>query len=56
MLLTVAGLHDPVIPFAEVPGKVGTEPPAQTDSVVPNENVGVMLGLTVTVNEVFNAH
>lgn len=56
MLLTVAGLHVPVMLFDEVFGKAGTVPPAQILNVVPKLNVGVMFGATVTVNVVGNAH
>jgi hypothetical protein len=45
-----------VIPFDEVPGNDGTAPPAQIVNVVPNAKVGVMFGLTVTVNVVVSAH
>lgn len=55
-MLTTAGLHDPVTPFVEVVGKVGTDPPAQIDKLEPKLNVGVMLGLTVTENVAFVAH
>ena len=53
---TVAGFHVPVKPFVDVVGSVGTVPPAQMVSVVPNENVGVMFGFTVTVYVVVVAH
>ena len=56
VLLMVAGLQVPIIPFAEVPGKEGTAAPEQTVSEFPNENVGVTFGLTVTVNVVVFAH
>ena len=55
-LLTVAGLHVPLIPFVDVFGKIGTEPPAQIVSDVPKLNVGIMFGFTVTVNVVGTAH
>jgi hypothetical protein len=45
-----------VILFEEVPGNEGTAPPAQIVSVVPNAKVGVIFGLTVTVNVVVSAH
>ena len=41
-----------MIPSVDVFDNVGTLPPAQIVSIVPNENVGVMFGLTVTVNVV----
>jgi hypothetical protein len=51
-LLTVDGLHVPVMPFVDVPGKAGTASPLQIVSEVPKENTGVVFGLTVTVNVV----
>ena len=56
MLLTVAGLHVPVIPLSDMPGKVGTAPPLQILNEVPKLNVGVMFGFTVTVNVVVVPH
>ena len=56
VLLTVAGLHVPVILLVEVVGNVGTVPPLHIDSDVPKLNVGVILGLTVTFNVVVVAH
>ena len=53
---TADGLHVPFIPFVDVFGNVGTDPPAQMVSVVPKLNVGVRFGLTVTVNVAGNAH
>ena len=50
VLLTIEGLHVPVIPFVDVVGNVGTVPPEQIVSVVPKLNVGVIFGVTVTVN------
>ena len=55
-LSTVAGLHVPFIPFTEVPGNVGTVPPAQIVSVVPKLKVGVIFGVTVMVKVVGVAH
>ena len=55
-LSTTAGFHVPVIPFVDVVGNVGTDPPAQIVSVDPKLNVGVILGLTVTVNVAGLAH
>ena len=49
-MLTVAGLHVPVIPLVDVAGKVGTDSPAQMVRVVPKLNAGVVLLFTVTVN------
>jgi hypothetical protein len=37
-------------------GNSGTAPPAQTVRLVPKLNVGVILGLTVTANDVDVAH
>ncbi len=55
-LSTVEGLQVPVMPLVDDVGNVGTVPPLQMLSDVPNENVGVMFGDTVTVNEVELAH
>ena len=55
-MLTVAGLHVPVMPLSEVPGREGTPPPEQIFNVDPKLNAGVTLGLTVTVNVVGLAH
>ena len=52
----VAGLHVPVIPSTDVAGNVGTVPPAQIVSDVPKSNVGVMLGLIVTVKAALVTH
>ena len=41
VLLTVAGLHVPLIPFVEVFGNVGTVPPSQMARAVPKLNTGV---------------
>jgi hypothetical protein len=40
----------------DIVGKVGTVPPAQIVSDVPKVNVGVMFGVTVTVNVAGTAH
>jgi hypothetical protein len=56
VLLTVDGLHVPVILLVDVVGNAGTVPPLQILSVVPKLNVGVMFGATVTVNVVVVAH
>jgi hypothetical protein len=56
VLLTVAGLHVPVMLLVDVVGNAGTVPPEQMLSVAPKLNVGVMFGATVTVNVVGNAH
>lgn len=55
-LSTVAGLHVPLMPLDDVPGNAGTVPPAQIVSDVPKLNVGVILGLTVTVKLAVVAH
>ena len=47
---TVDGLHVPVILLVDVVGSVGTVPPEHIVSVVPKLNVGVTLGVTITVN------
>ena len=52
----MAALHEPVILFTDVVGKAGTTPPAQMVNDVPNSNVGVMFGATVTANVAFVAH
>ena len=44
------GLHVPVMPLEDVPGNVGAVVPAHNITDVPKLNVGVTLGLTVTVN------
>ena len=56
LLLTTAGLQVPLIPFVDVPGNVGTLPPAQTVNDVPKPNAGVMFGAVDTVNVVDTAH
>ena len=42
--------------LADIVGKEGTPVPEHTVNEVPNANVGVMFGLTVTVNVVVVAH
>ena len=54
VLLTVAGLHVPVILFVDVIGKVGAEAPEQIGSIA--LNVGIMFGLTVMFKVVVVAH
>ena len=56
VLLTVEGLHVPVILLLDVIGKVGTVPPLHIVEDVPNANVGVTFGLTVTLNVAVVAH
>ena len=55
-LSTTEGLHVPTMPLSDVVGKVGTVPPAQITSEVPKLNVGIVFGVTVTVNVVVVAH
>ena len=55
-MLTVAGLHVPVMPLADVVGSGGTFPPLQIVKLVPKLNVGVLLSLTVTINVCVVAH
>ena len=47
---TTEGFQLPAMPLSDVEGKVGTEPPAQIVNVFPILNVGIMFGVTVTVN------
>ena len=54
VLLTVAGLQVPVMPFSEVKGKTGAVAPEQIGGTA--VKVGVTFGLTVTVNVVVVAH
>jgi hypothetical protein len=42
--------------LVDVAGNAGTEPPLQIVNDVPNVNVGVTFGLTVTANVVVVAH
>ena len=44
------------MPLDDVLGSVGTVAPAHMVSVVPNANVGVTFGVTVSVKLVGNAH
>ena len=55
-LSTDEGFQLPVIPLPDVAGSDGTVPPAHMVREVPKLNVGVILGLTVTVNVVPVAH
>jgi hypothetical protein len=60
VLLTVAGLQVPVIPLVDVVGN-GFTPEGKAEALqilseVPKLNVGVMFGLTVTVNVVVVPH
>jgi hypothetical protein len=56
VLLTVAGLHVPVILFVDVTGKAGTVPPEQIARAVPKLNVGVRFGFTVILTVTGKAH
>jgi hypothetical protein len=55
-LSTTEGLHVPVYPLVDVVGNVGTTPPAHIVLAVPKLNVGVTLGVTVTVIVTGNPH
>jgi hypothetical protein len=50
------GLHVPLMLLADIVGNEGTPVPEHIVSDVPKLNVGVMLGLTVTVSVVVVAH
>lgn len=52
----MAGLHVPVMPLVDVVGNTGAADPVQMVVVVPNVNVGVTFGFTVTVNVAGTAH
>ena len=56
VLLTVDGLHVPFTPLSDAVGNVGTAAPEQIFKDVPKLNVGVTLGVTVTVKVVGKAH
>ena len=53
---TVAGFHVPAMPLSDVPGKVGTDPPAHMVREVPKENRGGVLEFTDKVKLVVLAH
>ena len=53
-MLTVAGLHVPVILFVDTVGKVGAVAPEQIGAMA--SNAGAMLGLTVMFKVVVVAH
>lgn len=55
-LSTIAGFHVPVMPSVDVAGNAGAVPLEQMLIAVPKGKEGVMLGFTVTVNEVGTAH
>jgi hypothetical protein len=54
VLLTVAGLQVPVMPFVDVVGSIGAVDPVQMGFTA--AKVGVMLELTVTSKVVVAAH
>ena len=54
VLLTVAGLHVPVILLVDVDGSIGAVAPEQIGAIA--SNVGMMFGLTVTFKVVGVAH
>ena len=51
-----AGLQVPVMPFVDVVGSTGRDPPAQIVKLLPKLNAGVMFVLIVTVSVVVVAH
>jgi chorismate mutase len=55
-LSTTAGDHEPVMELLEEVGNEGTIPPEQMLKVVPKVKVGVVCGVTVTVNVIVVAH
>ena len=55
-LSTDEGFQVPVMPFADVAGNTGVAASAQIVIDVPKLKVGVIFGLTVTVNVVGTAH
>ena len=54
VLLTVAGFHVPVMPFVDVVGKTGDALPEHIGATA--ANVGVVCGVTVTINVLVVAH
>jgi hypothetical protein len=54
VLLTIAGVHVPVIPFVEVNGNTGATAPEQIGATAAKP--GIMFGFTVTVNVAVVAH
>ena len=56
VLLTVAGLQEPVILLVDLTGKVTTAAPSQMVVLVPKEKVGTIFGFTVTLNVVPATH
>lgn len=55
-LLTVDGLHVPAILLSDVAGSAGTAAPSHMVKALPKLNVGVMLGVTVTLKVAVVAH
>jgi hypothetical protein len=49
VLLTMAGVHSPLIPLVEVAGKMGTASPEHMVNEVPKSNTGMITGLIVCV-------
>ena len=56
VLLTVDGLHEPVIPLSDGLYKAGTADPEQIVNDGPNAKVGVITGFTLTVRVKPTAH
>jgi hypothetical protein len=54
--LTTAGFQVPLTPLTEVNGSVGTVPPAHIVSVLPKPKLGIVFGVTETVNVAVVAH
>ena len=54
VLLTIAGVHVPVMPFVDVNGNTGATDPEQIGATA--AKVGVTFGVTVTSNVVGVAH
>jgi hypothetical protein len=54
VLLTVEGLHVPLIPFVDVDGNTGATDPLQIGAIA--AKVGVIPGVTVTVSVAVAAH
>ena len=53
---TVGELHVPPMLLFDIAGSAGTVAAAHITNDVPKSNVGVILGVTVTLNEVAVAH
>ena len=53
-MLTVAGIHVPVIPLFDVRGKTGLVAPEQIGTIA--VKLGIRIGLTVTVSVEVVAH